>query len=226
MSKQQLATLQAEVREGKGKGAARALRRDGKVPAVVYSAGKPGVHIALNLNELTLQYMKGRFHNKLLELDLAKEGKVKTLPKSVQTHPVTDKIEHVDFLRVDEKTPIRVQVPVKFLNQEKSVGIKRGGVLNIVRHEIEFQCMPNAIPDHIEIDVIDRDIGASIHIKDVTLPEGITPVIKRNFTVATIAGRSAADEAVETPTVAAATAEGAAAAPAEGAAAPAKEEKK
>lgn len=225
MTKPQIANLTAQTRNATGTGAARALRREGKVPAVLYSNGKESTSLTLTQKEVTLQYMKGRFQSRLIQLEL--DGKpVKALPQAVQLHPVTDIIEHVDFLKVDDATTIRVHVPVKFLNQERSSGIKRGGVLNIVRHNIEFECHPDAIPEYIEVDILNSNIGDSIHIEDIQLPDGVISVIKRNYTIATIAGRSTSEEKEETTT---ATAEGAAA-PAAGAAAakaaPAKEEKK
>lgn len=218
MSKSSVATLAAEKRTSHGKGSARALRRAEKVPAIVYSKGREPLSLALPYNALILQYRKGRFQSHLVELDISGE-KIRALPQEVQLHPVTDKIEHVDFIRVEKGVAMRVKVPVKFLNQEKSTGLKRGGVLNIVRHEVEFLCDPDAIPEQIEVDIADLDIGDSVHINDIRLPAGITATIKRNFTVATIAGRSAAEEDVATTAAAATTAEGAAAPAAEGAAA-------
>lgn len=214
--------LEAFSRDKNGKGAARSLRRDGKVPAVIYSKASAPVSIALKQNELRQEYMRGRFRSRVIELDMG--GKmIKALPKDVQFHPVTDQIEHVDFIRIEAGVPVRVMIPVKFLGQEKSLGLKRGGVLNVVRHEIEFTCAPESIPVHIEIDIESLDIGTSIHIEDITLPKGIEPVIKRNFTIATIAGRSSSMEEEAKP---AAAAEGAAAPAAEGAAAPAADAKK
>jgi large subunit ribosomal protein L25 len=213
--------LNASMRDRAGKGVSRGLRREGKVPGVIYSQGKEAMSIALSANEVTLEYRRGRFRSRLMELKI--DGKIiQALPKDVQFHPVSDQIEHVDFIRVDAGQPVRVQVPVKFSGQEKCAGLKRGGVLNIVRHEIEFTCKPESIPASIEINIMDMDIGDSVHINDIKLPDGIEPVIKRNFTVATIAGRSAAEE--EKPVAAsdaAATPAAGAAAPAAGAAAPA-----
>ncbi len=215
-------TLTAETRTAHGKGAARSLRRSAKIPGVLYGKGVTPLSLALSLNEVTQQYKKGRFTSRLLELQL--DGKpVKVLPHEVQFNPVSDQIEHVDFIKVDGSSEIRVKVPVKFLNAEKSAGIKRGGVLNVVRHDIEFLCKVNSIPNVIEINVAEMDIGSSVHINDVKLPAGITPTIKRNFTIATIAGRSAADETEAAPTAASTPAAGAAA-PA--AAAPAADAKK
>ncbi len=207
--------LSASLRDRVGKGSSRSLRREGKVPGIVYSHGKEAMSIALSANEVTIEYRRGRFRSRLMEIKI--DGKViQALPKDVQFHPVSDQIEHVDFIRVEAGQPVRVQVPVKFSGHDKCAGLKRGGVLNIVRHEIEFVCKPESIPASIELNVSTMDIGDSIHINDVKLPDGVTPVIKRNFTVATIAGRSSADE--EKPVAAA---DAAAAAPAAGAAAPA-----
>ncbi len=210
------ATLNANVREGQGKGVARALRREGKIPAVIYSKGQAPMSIALGLKDVTLEYTRGRFRSRLIDIKLDGNKIVKALPKDLQFHPVSDVIEHVDFIRVEPGVALRVMVPVKFAGQEKSIGLKRGGVLNIVRHEIEFACSPEAIPTHIEINIQDLDIGGNVHIKNVDLPKGVVPVIKRNFTIATIAGRRAEEE--EKPATAAA-ATGDAAAPAAGAAA-------
>jgi len=215
------ATLEAQPRNTSGKGAARALRRLGRVPAVVYGRTKEPASISLPLKELTLEYRKGSFFNKIVDITVGGD-KFHALPRDVQTHPVTDVIEHADFQRVEKDSIIHVFVPVKVLNQEKSVGLKRGGVLNIVRHEIELVCTPDAIPSAIEVDVLTSDIGSSVHINDIKLPANVRTAIKdRNFTVVTVAGRTKEEE--ERPVVAAAAAaDGAAAAPgAAGAAAPA-----
>ncbi len=213
-------TLNASARDRAGKGVARALRREGKVPAIIYSKGKQPLSLALPLKEVTLEYTRGRFRSRLVDIKLDKET-IKALPKDVQFHPVTDVIEHVDFIRVEPGVAVRVSVPVKFLGVEKSVGIKRGGVLNVVRHEVEFTCAPEAIPTHIEVNVQEMDIGDAAHINDIKLPAGVIPTIKRNFTVATVAGRSSSMEEAKPETAVApgavpateVAAEGAAAAP-------------
>lgn len=193
-----IATLSASVRDRAGKGVARALRREGKIPAVVYSKKGEVISLSMPLKDVTLEYKRGRFRSRLIEIKLDNNQTIQALPKELQFHPVTDVIEHVDFMRVEKGQAIRVQVPVHCIGQDKSVGIKRGGVLNIVRHEIEFTCAPEAIPTHIEVNVQEMDIGHSVHIGDIKLPEGVVPVIKRNFTIATVAGRSSSmDEAVE-----------------------------
>lgn len=207
--------LQASLRDRHGKGSARALRREGKIPAILYGKGQQPVSIALFLKEVAMEYARGRFRSRLVHIRVDQET-YKALPKDLQFNPVTDVIEHVDFIKVEAGTTIRVQVPVKFSGQEKAIGLKRGGVLNIVRHEIEFFCSPEAIPTQIEINIQNLDIGASVHIRDVELPQGVTPAIKRNFTIATIAGRRSDEE----------EAKSADAAPAAGAAAPAAGAKK
>jgi len=210
------AILNASLRESAGKGSARALRREGKVPGIVYSKGGAVTSIALSAREVTLEYKRGRFRSRLMDIIIDSKT-MQALPKDLQFHPVTDVIEHVDFIRVEPGVALRVQIPVKFSGQEKAIGLKRGGVLNIVRHEIEFTCKPESIPMFIEINIQEMDIGDSVHINDLKLPDGIAPVIKRNFTIATVAGRTAAEEEV-TPTAAAAAT---AVTPAAGAAAPA-----
>ena len=215
------AVLQANVRKDHGKGVARALRREGKIPGIVYGKGQQPMSVSLILKEVSQEYIRGRFRSRLVEIKLDNGQTVKALPKDLQFNPVTDVIEHVDFIKVDKGTMLRVMVPVKFSGQDKSLGLKRGGVLNIVRHEIEFNCSPESIPTHIEINVQALDIGASVHVKDLTLPKDVTPVIKRNFTIATIAGRRAEEEETKAADAAAGVTASAGAAPAAGAAAPA-----
>jgi large subunit ribosomal protein L25 len=147
------ATFEAKPRDNAGKGAARALRRQGHIPAILYGNQQQPAKITLPLKELTLEYQKGSFFNKIVDIKLD-DKVVHALPRDVQTHPVTDVIEHADFQRVEKDSVIHVFVPVKVLNQEKSVGLKRGGVLNIVRHEIELLCTPADIPPFIEVDVL------------------------------------------------------------------------
>ena len=194
----------AETRAARGKGGARSVRREGKVPGIIYAKGFEPVTVALPEKDLRLAYQKGGFFNKIVSITL--DGKqLNALPKSLEFHPVSDAIEHFDFIKVDENSRIRVMVPVKFLNQDRSIGLKRGGVLNVVRHELELVCSPNNIPTLIEIDVKDANIGHSIHISHVALPEGVTPAItSRDFTIATIAGRGK-DEEEAKPAEAAAT---------------------
>ncbi len=189
--------FEVEIRQDTGKGAARALRRDGKVPAIIYGGKDPETKIALDRKELYVAYQKGSFKAKVLELKAGKDA-FKVLPRDVQLHPVTDVPLHVDFLRVSDDTKISVMVHVKFHNHEKSPGIKRGGVLNIVRHEVELLCPAGSIPSRLDADLEGLAIGDSVHISAIRLPEGAEPVIKdRDFTIATITGRSKKEDAIE-----------------------------
>jgi large subunit ribosomal protein L25 len=189
--------LKAEARERVGKGSARDVRRNGKVPAVIYGDKQPPLAIALTYKDLYYKIHGGGFLTTLATIDIGGE-KIQVLPKDYQLDPVRDFPMHVDFLRIGKDTEVNVNVPVHFINEDKSPGIKRGGVLNIVRHEVEFHCPANAIPDFITVDLDGTDIGDSLHISAVTLPAGIRPVIgDRDFTIATIAGSSAMKPEVE-----------------------------
>jgi large subunit ribosomal protein L25 len=208
--------LKATARPRAGKGAARQARREGKVPGVIYGDGQPPMTIALDYVELRKQVLKGHFTSTVFEVEL--DGKKnRVIPRDLQVDPVKDQPIHVDFLRIGKDGRIRVAVPVRFVNDALSPGLKRGGVLNIVRHDIEVSCPYDRIPAYFEVDLTGLEIGRSMHISAVKLPEGVTPTIKdRDFTIATIAGAVKQEE--EVPVAAAATVEGAAA-PAEGAAA-------
>jgi len=189
--------LTAEARERVGKGSARDVRRNGKVPAVIYGDKQPPLAIALSYKDIYYKIHGGGFLTTLATIDVGGQ-KIQVLPKDYQLDPVKDFPTHVDFLRVGKDTVVTVDVPVHFLNEDKSPGIKRGGVLNIVRHEVEFTCPANAIPEFIELDLAGSDIGDSLHISAVKLPAGVKPTITdRDFTVATIAapaGLKAEDE--------------------------------
>lgn len=190
-------TFEASIRETSGKGSARAIRRAGNVPAVIYSEGKTGDMVTLSSNALTREYRRGGFMSKIVEIKTDKQS-FYALPKEILFHPVTDMIEHADFMRVNEKSTIKVRVPVRFLNQEKSIGLKRGGVMNVVRHDLELVCSLSDIPSHIDIDMQSVNIGDSIHISHVTLPKGATPAIRnRDFTIVTVAGRGGKSDVEE-----------------------------
>jgi large subunit ribosomal protein L25 len=209
-----IVTLRAEARDRAGKGAARAARRAGRVPGVLYGEGKPATLISLDPRELGKELQRPGFFARLLNVDLG--GTVhRTLPRDVQVDPIKDQAIHVDFLRVNAGTKITVAVPVHFINQESSPGIRRGGMLNVARHEIDLVCPVESIPDHITIDLDGLEIGDSVHISKVNLPAGTKPTITRNFTVASIA----APTAVREEQAAAAAAAAAAVAAAEAAAA-------
>jgi large subunit ribosomal protein L25 len=183
-------TLPAETRERAGKGASRVLRREGRVPAVVYGGKEEPLAIHVEEKELRRMLGTGHFTNSIVMIDVGGKS-LRTLPKDVHFHPVTDRPLHVDFLRLAKDATVDVAVPVVFLNEEDSPGLKRGGVLNVVRHELELVCDANRIPDQIEIDVTGLDVGDSIHISAVTLPEGSTSAITdRDFTIATIVAPS------------------------------------
>jgi large subunit ribosomal protein L25 len=184
-------TLPAEARDRAGKGASRALRRDGRVPAVVYGEKKEPLSIHVEEKLLTKMLHTGHFMNSIVMVDVG--GKpTRTLPKAVDFHPVSSRPIHVDFLRVGEHSKVTVAVPVRFDNEEASPGLKRGGVLNVVQHELELVCDAAHIPEEIHIPLDGLDIGDSIHISDVKLPEGTKAAIDdRDFTVATIVAPSA-----------------------------------
>jgi large subunit ribosomal protein L25 len=202
-------TLPAETRERAGKGASRALRREGRVPAVIYGGKDEPLAVHVEEKELRRQLGTGHFFNSIVEVEVGGK-KVRTLPKDVAFHPVTDRPLHADFLRVAKDAKIAVNVPVHFTNEAASPGLKRGGVLNIVRHELELVCEADKIPDEIVIDVTGLDVGDSVHISAVTLPQGSESAITdRDFTIATIVAPSALKSEEgdnETPATAAAPA--------------------
>jgi large subunit ribosomal protein L25 len=215
--------FKAETRAISGKGAARAARRAGHVPVIVYGNNKPSVSLNVEARLIANEYFRGGFMNKIISLEV--DGKnIFAIPRDIQLNPVSDKIEHADFMQVDEKSVIKVRVPVHFLNQDKSVGIKRGGVLNIVAHEVELLCPVASIPKSVDVDVAALEIGNSIHSADLVLPKGVSVANKgRNITIASIAGRSKEEEEVPTgaPVAGAVPSTKAAAADAAAAAAPA-----
>ncbi|OYW45199.1 MAG: 50S ribosomal protein L25/general stress protein Ctc [Sphingomonadales bacterium 32-68-7] len=184
-------TLPAELRERAGKGASRALRREGRVPAVIYGGNDEPTPIHIEERALLRQLNSGHFMNSIVMIDVG--GKpVRTIPKDVALHPVTDRPLHADFLRLSKDSKIQVAVPVVFVNEEESPGLKKGAVLNVVRHELELVCESDKIPDDIQIDVTGLDVGDSIHISNVTLPQGSESAITdRDFTIATIVAPSA-----------------------------------
>ena len=205
-------TLAAETRDRVGKGASRALRRDGRVPAVIYGQNKEPTSVHLEEKALTKALMTGHFMNSVVMV-----GGQRTLPKDVAFHPVTDRPIHVDFLRIGEHTTVTVAVPIVFTDEDDAPGIKRGnGVLNITRHEIELVVDAADIPSEITVSLKGREIGDSIHISDVTLPNGATPAIDdRDFAIATIVPPTvptAADEQLEAEVAEAQSAEAEAAA--------------
>jgi large subunit ribosomal protein L25 len=225
------AELKAKARSGVGKGAARALRREGWIPAVIYGDKKEPTPISISYNEAMKSIYAGGFLSHVITLDV--DGtKHRVIPRDYQLDPVKDKAMHVDFLRVGAHTKLNVQVAVHFINQEQSPGIKKGGVLNIVHHTLELSVPADAIPDSLTVDLTGRDIGDTIHLSAITLPAGTSVrTHETDLTIATIAAPSAmrSDDAAAAPAEAAAAAPAAGAtgaAPAAGAKAPAAPGKK
>ena len=189
--------IPATARPRAGKGAARAVRREGKIPAVIYGEKKEPDTIAVDGNELWKIVQKGRFLSTVFDVNVDGQ-KHRVLPREVQLDPVKDLPVHVDFQRVGASDYVRVVVPVRFVNEGASPGLKRGGVLNVVRHEVEVTCPPDRIPDAFIVDLTGLEIGRSIHISAVPLGEGVSPTIaNRDFTVATIAGKRTEEAAGE-----------------------------
>ena len=193
--------LKAQAREGVGKGAARELRRQGRVPAVIYGDKKPPITVSLAFNETLKAIYDGGFKSRVIELDV--DGtKHRVIPRDYQLDVVKDMPIHVDFLRVSGNSIITVDVGVSFINEEKSPGLKRGGTLNVVRHTVELAVPANAIPEHIVVDLTGYEIGDAVHISKVSLPENVKPVIAdRDFTIATVvapSGLKSSDDAEAT----------------------------
>src|SRR5437868_9671755 len=202
----EILSLTAEPREGAGKGAARAVRRAGRVPAIVYGDKQEPVPISLETRELSRAMAQPGFLAHLVDLKINGSSQ-RTLPRDVQYHPVTDAPLHIDFLRVGAGAQVTVAVPVVFINHERAPGLRRGGILNIVRHGIEVVCSVDNIPERIVVNLDGLEIGDSVHSGAVEMPEGARPVIhERDFTVASIAASSAVREEAAAAAVAAATA--------------------
>ena len=218
--------LKAEARADNGRGASRALRRQGMVPAVIYGGSKANEYVFVDERFVRKQYERGGFSNRIVELQTNGVA-VRVLPRDIQLHPVSDKPLHVDFQRLIPGQQIRIAVPVTFTGESEAPGLKRGGIVNVVRHEIDVLADADSIPDRIVINLAGLDITESIHISEIELPKGVRPALKRDFTVASItaptavreealeaAARAAAASATPEADAAAAPAEGAAAAPA------------
>ena len=184
-------SIAALKRDRAGKGNARSLRGEGRVPAVIYGEKKGPESISIAINDITRLYNTGRILSTLLDVDI--DGKKhRVIARDVQLHPVRETILHADFLRLGKGAKIAVEVPVNFLNEETCPGLKSGGVLNVVRYTVELNCPAENIPEYIELDLIEASMGDSLHISEVTLPNGCEPVISdRDFTIATIAAPAA-----------------------------------
>jgi large subunit ribosomal protein L25 len=183
--------LNVEVRDGVGTGPARAVRREGKIPGVLYGGGKPPVGIAVKANEFRKSLYTGKLLGHLVTLQHGDE-KQSVIAKAVQFHPVTDEPVHFDLYRVDEHQLIKIEVPVHFKNHETSVGLKKGGTLEVIRHTVELACPADKIPEELVIDLADHDIGDVIRISEIKLPEGVKPAMDRDFVIANVKASSAA----------------------------------
>jgi large subunit ribosomal protein L25 len=190
--------MTAVTRDRVGKGVARLVRREGKIPAVIYGNKEDTVSISVDGKELNKLINKPGFFTHVFSIDVAGDTH-RVLARDLQIDPVTDQPLHVDFLRFSEGTKVVIEIPVKFIQEEASPGLKRGGVLNIVRRELELRCSPLNIPQEIEIDLTGFEIGDSIHISALDLPDGAEPITDRDFTIATVAAPTimAADEEAE-----------------------------
>jgi large subunit ribosomal protein L25 len=215
--------LKGWARARTGKGGARASRREGRIPGIVYGDNTDPQTVAVDYRAIVNELHTGHFQSTIFMLDL--EGtKTRVIPRDVQLDPIRDFPIHVDFMRVGEHSLVTVEVPVRFLNEAASPGIKRGGILNVVRHEIEVRCPADAIPEHFDVDLTGLEIGDAVHISALKLPEGVRPTTtERDFTVATVVGRAAEEPG---PGAAAAAEPDAAEAAAPAEAAGEKEEKK
>jgi large subunit ribosomal protein L25 len=189
--------LKAEARTSMGTGPTRELRRRNMVPAIIYGAGKAQVMLAIPSKELKIEYNKNGFLSHMFDIEIDKQ-KHRALPKDIQLHPVTDEIMHMDFVHVNENQEMKASVILHFINESKCVAIKQGGRFNAVRHSLEVHCLPNNIPENIEIDIADLTLGQSIHVRDLTLPKGVETKVDPDATIATlVAGRVATAETTE-----------------------------
>jgi len=221
----QVVTLAAELRDRAGKGAAHAIRRQGHIPAVIYGDKQAPLMITMELNLVTRYAHKTGFFTHLFDVEVGGK-KHRVLPRDCQFDPVSDRPLHIDFLRVSPKTKVRVDVPVSFINGEKSPGLKRGGTLNIVHHEISVSCSPDKIPQKFEVSLEGLQIGDAVHLSSIKLPEDVKLTThEKDFTIASIAVPSAIRAEAEEAAAAAAAAPAAEAAPAAGTAAPAASDK-
>ncbi len=180
--------LEAFNKNSSGKGSARSLRSSNLIPGVMYGHGFEPMMLSVKFNEFIKEYQKGGIKTKLATLEV--DGKeFSAIVKAVQIHPVTDFPIHIDFLRVGSDTMIKVDLAIHLINEDKAPGLKKGGIANIVSRKVQFLCHPANIPHHIEVDMNEVELGAIIHIGDITLPKGVKPVDKSNFTLVTIIGR-------------------------------------
>jgi large subunit ribosomal protein L25 len=190
----EIISLSAEPRASVGKGAARAIRRDGRVPGIIYGDGKEPTPVSFEPRELSRAIARAGFFATIV--DVSVDGSVhRTLAREVQSHPISDAALHVDFMRVGAGAQVNVSVPVSFINQERSPGLRRGGILNVIRHNIDIACTVDRIPNRVVVDLDGLEIGDSVHIETVAMPEGLRPALgSRDSTIASIAASSAVRE--------------------------------
>ena len=186
--------INAEVRDRAGKGAARAVRRAGRVPAVIYGGKKEPTIITLDPRDVIKGVETGEFFSTIYELEL-ESGNERVLPRDLQVHPINDLPQHLDFLRVTADTRVTVEVPVNFHNEEERPGLKRGGVLNVVRYAVEVNCSAEAIPASFDLDLTGLEIGEGLHSSSLVLPSGVELTITdRDFTIASVAAPTVVQE--------------------------------
>ncbi|MDG0990355.1 MAG: 50S ribosomal protein L25/general stress protein Ctc [Yoonia sp.] len=179
--------LDATLRAGTGKGAARQARRDGMVPGVVYGGGEEPQAINIPFNYLLTRLRKGGFMSTLQNLKIEGQDDVRVICRGVQRHVVKDLPVHIDLMRLKRTTRVKLMIPVEFLNEETSVGLKKGGVLTVVRNEVELEVLAGEIPESIVVDLAEVEIGDTISISGVTLPQGATPTVDRDFVICSVA---------------------------------------
>jgi large subunit ribosomal protein L25 len=191
-------TVEAELREETGRSASRRLRRAGKIPGIIYGGGKPDLSIAIDRNIVDHQLNDERFHTSILDVKVkGSRSKNSVLLKDSQWDPITDAVTHLDFFRVAASDTISMEIPVLAINHEKCPGIVKGGLIDMIRHTVEVTCRADSIPENIEVDCARMDIGDSVHIEDVDLPEGVEVVHDVNFTVLNLSAPKAAEVSAE-----------------------------
>ncbi len=187
----------AQERVKTGKGATRAVRNAGLIPAVIYGDKKEAISISLQPSEINKHLNSESFFSNIYEIKVDAK-KEETIVKDIQFHPVSDSVLHIDFMRINKNTEVNVEVPIHFAGEEVSPGLKRGGILNVIRHTIEVVCKPADIPEYFEIDLSETQIGDTVKFSSISVPEGVKPAIDdRDFTIASITGKGAQEETTE-----------------------------
>lgn len=189
-----LVRFEIQEKTASGKATAKSVRKKGMLPCVIYGGSALPQMFVMSLNKFNTEYQKGGIKTRMAELVLG-DKVLSAIVKDVQKHRVTDMPLHVDFLRVDQNTSVKLALTIKLVGEEKSIGLKKGGLANIVSRTVEFFCHPSSIPHHIEVNIGDLDIGDIVHINDIPLPAGVVPVDKTNFTVVSMIGRVDESEA-------------------------------